>query len=113
MDSENKIFNLEIIGQNGSFKVSGLTMNGTNYVSETKVDSENWPEVFQLTVKDEDGNITEQLDHAKLLQQEQYTWDNNRFYLAFAPVSAQEIKNAELQSQLEYLAMMADVDLEV
>ncbi|MBO6290937.1 MAG: hypothetical protein J6N51_01570 [Selenomonas sp.] len=112
MDNENKIFNLEIIGQNGSFKVSGLTMNGSNYVSETKVDSENWPKVFQLTAKDEDGNITEQFDHAKLLQQERYAWDNNKFYLAFAPVSEQELKNADFQAQLEYLAMMADVDID-
>ena len=112
MDNENKIFNLEIVGQHGTFTVNGLTMNGSNYVSETKVDTEAWPEVFKLTAKDEEGNITEQLDYAKLLQQEQYTWDNNKFYLAFAPVSEQELKNADFQAQLEYLAMMTDVDID-
>lgn len=112
MDNENKIYTLEIVGQHGTFTVTGLTMNGTNYVSESEVDTKNWPEIFKLTAKDEDGNITEQFDHAKLLQQEQYAWDNNKFYLAFAPVSEQEIKNADFQAQIEYLAMMTDVDID-
>jgi hypothetical protein len=88
-------------------------MNGTNYVSEAKVDTTAWPPTFKLTAKDEEGNITEAIDHAKLIQQEQYAWDNNRWYLAFAPVSAQEIENAKLQSQIEYMAMMTDVDLDI
>jgi hypothetical protein len=110
---ENKKYTLTIEGQNSTFTVSDLTMNGTNYVSEAKVDTSAWPPSFKLIVKDEDGNVTEQFDHAKLIQQEQYAWDNNRWYLAFAPVSVQEIENARLQSQLEYLAMMTDVDLDI
>jgi len=106
-------YTLKIESQHGTITIPDLEMNGTNYVSETQVDTTAWPDTFKLTATDRNGNITEQYDHAKLIQQEQYAWDNNRFYLAFAPVSAQEIKNAELQSQLEYLAMMADVDLEV
>jgi aconitase A len=106
-------YTLKIESQHGTITIPDLEMNGTNYVSETQVDTSAWPDTFKLTVTDKNGNITEQYDHAKLIQQEQYAWDNNRWYLAFAPVSAQEIKNAELQSQLEYLAMMADVDLEV
>ena len=113
MDNENKIYELEIVGQHGTFTVTGLTMNGTNYVSESEVDTKNWPEIFKLTAKDEDGNITEQFDHAKLLQQEQYAWDEGKNYLAFAPVPQQEIANAQLQSEIEYLAMMADIDLDV
>ena len=54
MDNEKKTYTLEIVGQNGSFKVEGLSMNGTNYVSETKVDTENWPAIFALTVKELD-----------------------------------------------------------
>ena len=112
MDNENKIYTLEIVGQHGTFTVTGLTMNGTNYVSESEVDTKNWPEIFKLTAKDEGGNITEQFDHAKLIQQVSYDWDGGKWYLAFAPVSEQEAQNAKLQSQVEYLAMMTDVDLE-
>lgn len=106
------MYRLKIDGQNRTFTVNGLTMNGTNYVSETKVDTETWPSVFAFTATDGDGNITESYDHAKLIQQVQYDWDGGRWYLAFAPVSQQEVENAELRAQLEYLAMMTDVDLE-
>ncbi|MBO5627494.1 MAG: hypothetical protein J5965_00255 [Aeriscardovia sp.] len=89
----------------------GLTINGTNYVSKTEVDVSGLSKVFRLTVKNNDGNTTEEFEHAKLLQQVQYAWDDNKFYLAFAPVSEQEIKNNEFQSNLQYLAMMADLEL--
>ena len=110
MDS--KIYTLTIEGQNKTFTVNNLTMNGTNYVSATKVDTANWPPIFKLTAKDSEGNVTEEYANAKLLQQEQYDWDGGKFYLAFAPVSEQEIKNAEFQANLEYLAMMTGTDID-
>ena len=109
---DNKTYTLTIEGQSKTFTVENLTMNGTNYVSETKVDTANWPEVFKLTAKDEEGKVTEEYTHAKLLQQEQYDWDGGKFYLAFAPVSEQEITNREQKANLEYLAMMTDVDID-
>lgn len=90
----------------------GLTLNGSNYVSRTEVDVSNLPHVFKFTVKDSKGNITEEYEYAKLLQQAQYAWDDNKWYLAFAPVSEQEIMNAEFKANIEYLAMMADVDID-
>ena len=91
----------------------GLTINGSNYVSKTEVDVSNLPAIFKFTAKDSEGNTTEEFEHAKLLQQVQYAWDDNKFYLAFAPVSKQEIENDEFQSNLHYLAMMADVDIDM
>ena len=90
----------------------GLTINGSNYVSKTEVDISGLPKVFKLTAKDSEGNITEEFEHAKLLQQVQYAWDDNKFYLAFAPVSQQEIMNAEFKANIDYLAMVADVDID-
>lgn len=89
----------------------GLTLNGSNYVSKDKVDVSGLPKVFKLTVKDSEGNTTEEFEHAKLLQQVQYAWDDNKYYLAFAPVSEQEVMNDEFRSNLDYLAMCADVSL--
>lgn len=89
----------------------GLTLNGSNYVSKDEVDVSGLPKVFKLTVKDSEGNTTEEFEHAKLLQQVQYAWDDNKYYLAFAPVSEQEVMNDELRSNLDYLAMCADVSL--
>lgn len=110
MDKE--IFTLKLEGQNKTFEVSNLTMNGTNYVSETEVDTSNWPKWFKLTATNQEGQIKELWEYARLLQQEQYDWDGGKFYLAFAPVSEQEVKNAEFKAYLEYLAMMTDVDME-
>ena len=101
MDNEKRTYTLEIIGQNGSFKVEGLSMNGTNYVSETEVDTKNWPATFKFTAKDEEGNITEQHDHAKLIQQESYDWDEGKFYLAFGAVSDQELLKEKLAAMEE------------
>lgn len=89
-----------------------LTMNGNNYVSMEEVDVSELPLSFKFTAKDNDGNVTEEYEHAKLLQQVQYEWDGGKWYLAFAQISEQEIKNAEFQSNLEYLAMMVDVDID-
>lgn len=112
MDNENKIYTLEIEGEHGVITVENLTMNGTNYVSDSEVDTASWPPTFKLTAKDEGGNITEQFYHARLLQQVQYEWDGDKWYLAFAQISEQEIKNAEFQANIEYLAMMADIDMD-
>lgn len=90
----------------------GLTLNGTNYVSKTEVDVSGLPKVFKLTAKDSDGNTTEEIEHARLLQQVQYAWDDNKWYLAFAPVPEQEIMNAEFKANIDYLAMVADVDID-
>lgn len=111
-EPEPKVYTLTIEGVGESFTVANLSLNGTNYVSETKVDTTAWPPVFALTATDNDGNVAEHIDHAKLIQQEQYAWDGGKWYLAFAPVSPQEIENARLQSQLDYLALMADIDLD-
>lgn len=97
---DNKTYDLTIEGQRGTFEVKGLTMNGTNYVSEAKVDTESWPAIFSLTVKDKEGNITEHHDHAKLLQQVSYEWDGGKWYLAFGVVSEQEVKNSEFRADI-------------
>lgn len=110
---DNKTYTLIIDGQHGKFTVPNLSKNGTNYVSATEIDTSDWPSVFTLTATDSDGNITETIEHAKLIQQVSYEWDGGKYYLAFAQVSQQEIANAKLQSQIEYLSMMADVDLDV
>jgi hypothetical protein len=96
----------------GELFAENLTINGNNYVSMEEIDVSELPLSFKFTAKDNDGNTTEEYEHAKLLQQVQYEWDDGKWYLAFAPISEQEIKNAEFQSNLEYLAMMVDVDID-
>jgi hypothetical protein len=87
-----------------------LTMNGNNYVSSEEVTG--FPATFKLTVKDNEDNVTEEREHARLLQQVQYEWDGGKWYLAFADVSEQEIKEAKVRSDIDYIAMEAGIDLD-
>jgi hypothetical protein len=106
-----KTFTLTIEAKNTIYTVDNLTMNGNNYVSDSEINTSGWPSVFKLTAKDGEGNVTETIENAKLVQQHT-SWIDNKYYLAFAPVSDQEVKNAEFQANLEYLAMMADVNID-
>ena len=108
MDVTNKTYSLFADGVKFAEK---LTVNGNNYVSNSKVDTESLPDVFKLEVKDSKDKITEVIDNARLLQQVQYT-EGGEYYLAFSKVSKQELLNDKLQSNIEYLAMMADVDID-
>ena len=98
---DNKTYTINITGQKKSFTVSGLTMNGTNYVSETEVDTKDWPTVFSFTATDEEGTVTEAIDNAKLIQQVSYDWDGGKFYLAFGQVSEQELLKEKLAAMEE------------
>lgn len=108
MDITNKTYSLFADGVKFAEK---LTVNGNNYVSSSKVDTESLPDVFKLEVKDNEGKVTEVIDSARLLQQVQYT-EGGDYYLAFSKVSKQELLNDKLQSNIEYLAMMANVDID-
>lgn len=103
---------LTLKNKNWELVLDNLSMNGTNYVSDSKVDTSNWPEMFSLVAVDDEGNTTEQIDNAKLIQQETYTWDAGKWYLAFASYSQQEIFEKRQNAKMEYLAMMTDVDLD-
>lgn len=108
MDITNKTYSLFADGVKFAEK---LTVNGNNYVSNSKVDTESLPDVFKLEVKDSKDKITEVIDNARLLQQVQYI-EGGEYYLAFSKVSKQEFLNDKLQSNIEYLAMMVDVDID-
>lgn len=108
MDITNNTYSLFADGVKFAEK---LTVNGNNYVSNSKVDTESLPDVFKLEVKDSKDKITEVIDNARLLQQVQYT-EGGEYYLAFSKVSKQKLLNDKLQSNIEYLAMMADVDID-
>ena len=104
-------YTLTISSINNNFVVDNLSMNGNNYVSETEIDTSNWPDIFELTVKNDKGNIVEHYEHARLIQQVQYDWDSNKYYLAFSQISAQEIQNETMTANIEYIAMMSDIEL--
>lgn len=108
MDITNKTYSLFADGVKFA---ENLTVNGNNYVSNSKVDTKSLPSTFKLEVKDNEGKVTEVIDNARLLQQVQYT-EGEDYYLAFSEVSKQKLLNDKFQSNIEYLAMMANVDID-
>ena len=57
-----------------------------------------------------DGETETVYHNVELIQQVQYGKD---WYLAFRERTAAELKSIELDSKIEYIAMMANVDMEV
>jgi len=90
-------------------ELTGFRQNGTNYVSDTKVDES----VFEgnlsaLTITD--GEETIVMHNAELIQQVHY---DGGWYLCFRELSRQELAYAALSGKIDYLAMMAEIDMEV
>lgn len=85
-----------------------LTKNGDNFVSKTAVDES----IFEyntdtITITDEDGNETV-LNNAEFIQQMEFP---DGFYICFREKSPMELYMENTQSQIDYIAMMADVEM--
>lgn len=90
-------------------KLTDLRKNGDNFVSETKVDETMFDgNLSIITVSNGEYEITNR--NVELIQQVHYP---DGWYLAFRELSDIEIKEMELNAKIEYIAMMAGVDMEV
>ena len=85
-----------------------LTKNGDNFVSETQVDESIFEYNTQtVTITDEEGNETV-LHNAEFIQQMEFA---DGFYICFREKSEMELAMENFQSQIDYIAMMADVEM--
>lgn len=90
-------------------ELTGFTQNGNNYVSKSKVDVS----VFEgnlTTLTLTDGETVIVMHNAELIQQVK---GPDGWYLCFRELSPEEIQYAALNGKIDYLAMMADIDMEV
>lgn len=88
--------------------IDNLALNGTNYISQKPVTSD----VFAGNCSPmiiSDGEIEELHENAELVQIKKY---NGEYWIAFRDVSKQELKEAKIRSDIDYIAMMTDTDLE-
>lgn len=77
-------------------KLEGLTRNGSNFVSQTKVDEAVFRDhLSTMTVFD--GTVEQTYHNVELIQQVQYA---DGWYLAFREKSTQELKEMELNAQI-------------
>lgn len=78
-------------------QLTGLDMNGTNYVSKTKIDESIFTDNL-TTMKVSDGETETIYNDMQFIQQME--WSDGTFYLAFCEKSAEQ-KQAELIATLE------------
>ena len=89
-------------------QIKNLSKNGDNFVAKKQVDES----IFEgnlSTVIVNDGETETEYHNVVLVQQVQYS---DGWYLNFRELSTQELRDIELDSKIEYLAMVTDVDLE-
>ncbi len=88
-------------------ELSNLTMNGNNFISEATID----PGIFQSNcspVVISDGEHDETHEN---MEQVQVTEVNGQSWFVLRDMTPKELEQAKIKSDIEYLAMMCDVDL--
>lgn len=91
-------------------KIDNLSINGTNFVSENKIDTSIFPS-YPFTLKvEEDGDELYTLNNAELIQQQQY---DDEWYICFREVTEQELKYQDLLGKIEYLAIMTGNEVNI
>lgn len=88
-------------------ELSNLTMNGNNFISEATID----PGIFQSNcspVVISDGEHDETHENMELVQ---VTEVNGQSWFVLRDMTPKELEQAKIKSDIEYLAMICDVDL--
>lgn len=90
--------------------LDNLKLNGNNFISATRVQEEDFAgsKLDHVIIEGPDGEYEEH-DNMALVQ---ITEVNADYWFVLREYSAQEIWMAKVNSNMEYIAMMADIDLE-
>lgn len=89
--------------------MEGLKLNGNNYISSKKLTEDMFEDnLSHVVFTDSEGNAEEH-DNMALVQ---ITKVGKEYWFVLRDLTAQEIRDAKIQANIEYIAMMADVDLD-
>lgn len=89
--------------------LTDLTLNGNNFISTSEVTEETFAgKLSEVTISD--GETTEILHHAELIQIS--TLVPGEWWFILREIPADVLFERKMQANLEYIAMMTDVDLE-
>ena len=101
---EEKIYTITL--EDGT-QIENLRMNGNNFISQEQID----PEIFdgnlgEVTINDgENDEVHENMGVVQVTQM------GDEYWFVLRDIPASEIANKKLRSDLDYLAMMADVEI--
>ena len=90
-------------------EIKNLTRNGDNYISDSFVS----PDIFENNcspiIFKEDEAITETWPFAELVQMQPH---GRQYWIVFREITSSELERKKIRADIDYIAMMADVDLE-
>lgn len=91
-------------------QLKNLKLNGNNYISKVKITEDDFKgKLSKITIENETDKTFEKLEHVELVQIVHY---EDGYYFVLRQLSTDEIDKLKMQGDIEYLAMMTDVDLE-
>lgn len=87
-----------------------MDISGNNYISKVKITEDDFKgKLSKITIENETDKTSEKLEHVELVQIVHY---EDGYYFVLRQLSADEIDKIKTKADIEYLAMMTDVDLE-
>lgn len=90
-------------------QLENLKQNGNNFISETEITADIFNgNLSKVVIEDEKGNVQE-YEHMELVQIVHY---KDGYYFVLRELTQDELKVIKTQADIEYLAMMSDIDLE-
>ena len=94
-------------------KLENLRLSGNNYISNTKITENDFKgKLSKVIIKEttEDGQvITQEYEHMELVQVVHY---EDGYYFVLREIPQEELDKLKMQSDIEYIAMMSDIDME-
>ncbi len=88
-------------------ELANLHMNGNNFVSQTEVTEDMFDEnLSEITIND--GHEDHVMENMELIQVAHYT---DGWYFILREIPADVLERRQIQSDIDYIAMMADIDL--
>ena len=104
-----KIYSVELA--DGTL-IEGLTLNGNNFVSLVEVD----PDIFEdntsnVTTTEDDGETQVVTEYSEM-ELVQVTKMENEWWFILRELSEGELKDIKVRSDIDYIAMMSDIELD-
>lgn len=87
--------------------LDGLSLNGNNFISSAQVDASAFESNCSPVVIN-DGETDEVHEHMDLVQ---VTEVDGKYWFVLRDITKTELEQAKIKSDIEYIAMMCDVEL--
>lgn len=88
-------------------EIENLTLNGDNYISKTRISAEMFLDNCSPVIIS-DGSNNEVHENVELIQLSEM---NGEYWFALRDIPAEELDKMKMQSDIEYVAMMAGIEL--